>query len=208
VCSGTGTLGLITGSLAAVRDAQAIDFEDMFLIRITDPVNFTARTDPGFGSATFNTELWLFRLDASNKLLAYGLLGNDEILGGPAGPSRLQPPATDGTGQTIPGAGLYLLAISGQGNDPRSAGGAIFNQASATEVSGPDGPGGPGAHNSWTGAGPVGNYSIHLVGAALVPPVPAMTPLGGAILASLVVAAGVVVFRRTVAVPARVRASA
>lgn len=200
VCSGAGTLTSITGQTAPSRSAP--DFEDMFLIRITDPVNFTARTD-GSGSATFDTQLWLFRLDETNKQGAFGLLANDEIQGGPAGRSRLQPPATDGTGQAIPGPGLYLLAVTGFDNDPRSGGGApIFNQAVRTEVSGPDGAGGAGIHNSWSGGGATGTYNIHLVGAAFVPPIPATSPAGAVVLGLLVVAAAIAAFRRHSAVTA------
>jgi hypothetical protein len=130
---------------------------------------------------------------------AFGLLGNDEIPLAPAGPSRLQPPATDGTGQVIPGPGLYLIAITGFNNDPTSAGGAIFNQALRTEVSGPDGPGGAQPHTAWTGDGATGEYVVHLTGAAFVHPaaVPAIAPAGIAVFAVLILAAATLVFRRT-----------
>jgi hypothetical protein len=63
---GSGLMGLVGGQG---------DFEDMYLIRITDPLNFCATTvpcGPGCGSATFDTQLWLF--DANG----FGLLGNND----------------------------------------------------------------------------------------------------------------------------------
>jgi len=181
--SGTGTLTKIAGTLQGNNPlAGPGDFEDMYVIQITDPLLFSATTTlPGGGSADFDSQLWLFKLDG------LGLLGNDDtfIVGGPGfgkgtivSGSTLGPMATDGTGQTIPGPGLYLLAISGSFDIPKSQGGPIFSFANQTEISGPDGQGGTqpvtewenvGLNNSSLG-GATGDYLISLTGTALVPP--------------------------------------
>jgi len=143
------------------------DFEDMFQIRIVDPMGFSAETvsptGPGGG---FNTQLWLFDLDGR------GLLGNNEIDGEGTGFSRLLGAADDGSGTVIPGPGLYYIAISGIGNVPTSGGEEIFNLASRFEISGPDGAGGMGIHDGWTGPGAFGDYIIRLTGVEAVIPSP------------------------------------
>ena len=79
--------------------------------------------------------------------------------------------ANDGTGQTIPGPGNYILGISQFGNDPQSAGGEIFNQITFSEVSGPDGPGGGSPLISWEPSGANGGspYNILLTGSKGIP---------------------------------------
>src|SRR5262245_8540628 len=53
---GIGALGTIKGSLA-----NGNDMEDVFKIRITDPLNFSATTTTNpFGTSGFDTQLWLF----------------------------------------------------------------------------------------------------------------------------------------------------
>ncbi len=150
---GPGTLAQIGGALAGGGD-----FEGVYLIRIVDPVAFVARTD-GVGAADFDTQLFLFDLQG------FALLANDlsPELGGLG--SLLMPPATDATGQTIPGPGFYYLAISAAGRNPASAGGLLFDQALADEISGPDGPGAAMPLSMWIGAGAAGNYDVALEGA-------------------------------------------
>lgn len=193
----------IYGSLGSVRSSgRGLDIEDMYQFRIVDPINFSARTDGVDGSfAEFDSELWLFRIDGNN---AFGLLGNDDVHptcqpGFVCGGSLIRPPATDDTGQMIPGPGDYLLAISRKNSKPLSAGGLIFNQADPTEISGPDGPGGPFPHQAWTGSDhPGGNYLIVLTGAEGYPLVPATSTWGMMALALGIAAVGsaVVVLRR------------
>ncbi|MBL9150784.1 MAG: hypothetical protein JNM94_19015 [Phycisphaerae bacterium] len=149
----------IRGELTATADA--VDFEDVYVICITDPAAFKATVNaPG---TDFDTRLSLFTLNG------FGLLSNDnDPFNFPTTSSHLQQPATDATGQTIPGPGLYLLAISSKANKPGSVGGLIFNDASinGTEISGPDGPGGGQPLAGWTQAdGTVGGkYVIDLEG--------------------------------------------
>lgn len=184
IIGGTGTLTKIAGSLLGSNPIAGGDgdFVDMYVLQINDPLLFSATTTfLGGGSADFDSQLWLFKLDG------LGLLGNDDtfVVGGPGfgkgsivSGSTLGPMATDGSGQTIPGAGLYLLAISGEFHVPASPAGHIFSFANPTEISGPDGQGGTQSVTFWENTslnspsfgGATGDYLISLTGTALVPP--------------------------------------
>ena len=181
--------------------------------RIVDPVAFRASTDAGdcvvieappsvvCGSAGFDSQLWLFRIDAGDGL---GLLANDELADGSLS-SRIVTPATDGSGAAILVPGDYLLAITAYDNDPTSAGGLIFDvpAGSRTEVSGPDGPGGGDPHTGWTGtdslAPGVYPYDIVLEGAegfslSPCPEIPTVSEWGLVILTLLLAVAGKIYF--------------
>lgn len=191
----------ISGSLSAAssRDVSAIDFEDVWAIRITDPLSFTAATTPPApGDADFDTQLWLFSANG------VGLLANDND-GAQLG-SRIGHLATDGTGVTINTPGLYYLAISGSGNVPRAPGGPIFNFALPTEVSGPDGPGDGQPLSAWTGPGAVGTYIIALTGAEVATAIPTTSEWGLVVMAALLLAAGTILFRRLHAASTHTRA--
>ena len=185
---GAGLLAQINGILGTISIAGGIDFEDMFLINIVDPMNFRATTDPNDpvlmaldAFANFNTQLWLFRPTPADPLDALGFLGNDDHPDVPGSlHSLLIPIPTDGSPPLV-APGLYYIAISRSiifdprenHNDPVSAGGEIFNQASQTEISGPDGPGGMMMLpiSGWTGdQGKFdGAYRIALQGVEFVP---------------------------------------
>ena len=82
---GNGTLGFINGGLGmSALFGGMVDFEDMFLINIVDPMNFRATTDPmdpelAMAFANFNTQLWLFQPTADPPdAFALGFLGNDD----------------------------------------------------------------------------------------------------------------------------------
>jgi hypothetical protein len=189
-------VGRIIGSL---NTGVVADFEDVYLIRILGPTMFQAHTDSaGGGSADFDTQLWLF--DANGL----GLLGNDDAAAGVM-QSQLLASSNDGTGVTLTTPGCYYLAISGFNNDPVSSGGAIFSQASATEISGPDGPGGAQPLSGWTGAGAVGNYAIQFitipmptVGGPACQPIatPTLSEWGLSVLTLLLLIAGAILIRR------------
>lgn len=187
---GVGPVHSISGVLEGAEGPDG-DFEDMYLVHISDPANFSMTTRPTDGGVTeFDTQLWLFLyfvLDGGEEA-GFGLLGNDDDSALDPGPSTLVSPATDLTGATIPFPGLYLLAITGKGNDPLSSLGPIFDFASATEISGPDGAGAQGQHNGWTGGGEFGSYLVELEGAEFIPE-PASLSL-------LLVGAGVIARRR------------
>ena len=194
--TGSGPLGAIGGNLCGATNVAGSegDFEDVFRIRICNPKTFSART-----AANFNAQLWLFTDDG------YGLLGNDD-----QGPSNLEAkifaPADDGTAQGIPGPGVYLVAISGFNNDPLAVGDAIFDQGLTIERSGPDGPGGADVLDGWSAEGEIGEYVIHLEGAALLGDdcsdplhgveVPAVSEWGVAILALTVLSGGTILLSR------------
>lgn len=188
--AGYGPLTCISGDLSIAQIALGSDYEDMYLIRITDPENFFAETI-GPGMASFDTQLWLF--DATGL----GLLGNDDLSVVEL-KSRIALPTTDGTNPIILANRLYLLAITGKNNDPISATGAIFNQASATEVSGPDGPGAANVVSTWNpGTGAVGTYLIQIGGACHVDScVPTLSGWGVAAMMLSLGVAGTIVLRR------------
>lgn len=175
--TGSGPSGRIKGELTANADAS--DFEDMFLICITNPEQFSATVDPV--ATQFNSKLWLFRIDGT------GLLANDNDAGSfPTVFSKLTPVATDGSGAALITPGLYFLAISNKDSTPTSAGGAIFNDptANGTEVSGPDGPGGGQPIQGWThdGTAPGGTYAIDITGVKFFsPPCEIACPAGAVI---------------------------
>ncbi len=187
------SLRQIFGELDLLR--SGVDSEDMYLFRILDAEQFSARTDGVDGSfAMFDSQLWLFRLDTMNPNNAFGLLGNNN-----SGPltmgSLIRGPATDLTAQDIPGPGDYLIAITAAGRVPVSAGGPIFQFGSPTEISGPDGPGGLQPHTDWVGEGSgKGTYMIAMTGSAgFCPPTgcPALPPYGVVFAGAMLCAAGV-----------------
>lgn len=152
------TLRSIRGSLSfgsGLADGAA-DYEDMYLIRITQPSMFSFSAT----GSTFNPQCFLFNITLPGE--AFGLLGNDDTA--TSNQPRLISPATDGTGASVVLPGVYALGISGFGRDPVSSGGRIFNFASPTEVSGPDGPGGINPHSGWIGQGEVGTYDLDIQG--------------------------------------------
>ena len=167
VVVGVGTLTDIFGT------TSPNDLVDLYLIRIIDPVGFLAHTDPsGGGTASFDTQLWLF--DASGL----GILANDDKTGGTGFRSWLKLPADDGTMPVLPGVGNYYIGITGWNNDALSSGGDIFFAATFSEVTGPDGPGAGSPLNGWSGGGANGSYQIHLVGAEFIPAPGAMALFG------------------------------
>ena len=150
------------------------DLEDLYLIFITDPVDFSATT---VGPATgFNTQLWLFRAEPGGALDGRGLLGNDDASAADEG-STLLPVSTDMSGAVLTTAGLYYLGVSGgaalgdpgPGRVPAGMGAPIFFLAVPTEISGPDGPGEMfPLDDVWLGEGAVGSYTIALEGVIFV----------------------------------------
>ena len=160
-----GTLNSISGNLTGGRTP---DYEDCYLIRIMNPANFSMQV----GSANFNAQLFLFNISVTNG--AFGLLANDDQSATNNMP-RIGNMSNDGTNVIVSLPGLYMIGITGFNHDPVSQTGAIFNQATTTEISGPDGPGGFNPQTGWAGTGETGSYEIFLTGAG-----PA-TPAAGAV---------------------------
>jgi hypothetical protein len=80
---GTGELVLIVGDLGDIAAGSGLpDFEDMYLIRILDPENFSATTafPPGF--TQFDSRLYLFEAANGRVISGFGRLGNEDT-GGP-----------------------------------------------------------------------------------------------------------------------------
>jgi uncharacterized protein (TIGR03382 family) len=151
---GVGSINTISGTLNGGELVP--DFEDMYLIRILDPLNFSMSVI----SANFDAQLFLFNVTLPGE--AFGLLANDN------GPNSNMPfltsLATDGTGSKVSFAGVYAVAISASGRVPVSRTGPIFFFANPTEISGPDGIGGINPHEDWTGPGVGGSYAISCTG--------------------------------------------
>lgn len=159
--------GILEGDTAA--DLKP-DFEDMYLIRITDPMDFAAftiATDPECGPPLNDSQLFLF------DVCGRAVVANDNAppgnpLGVNAPFSLLLPVASNGTPLVIQ-PGLYFLAISGSDNDPFSGAGAMFANTPNLIV-GPLPPGGLQPIIGWQGKGEVGRYSIELTGVAGIIP--------------------------------------
>lgn len=177
---GAASLQSVAGTLA--EGFSEPDYEDLYYIRIMNPGTFSIR--PAF--ADFNVVLYLFNITVNGE--GYGLLGNDNESPTSTLP-KLTAVSTDGTGVQVSVPGDYVLAVTGFGRTPVSRSGAIFNLASPTEISGPDGPGGFNPLTDWTGIGETGNYSFQMT-ATDFPVVPAPGVL------MVVAAAGVAVGRR------------
>lgn len=176
----TRIFGTITG-VALFSGGSADDFEDVYQILVTDPVNLFFST---VGTGTnFQTSLWLFDSDGR------GLLGNriapdsdfNSVFSDNEG-SEMHNFATDETGIVITKPGIYYIAITGFGRQPGSittvAGSLspIFFFDHPTEVSGPDGAGGAFPLGGWFGTGQFGSYEVVVEGVGVVPG-PAVLPV-------------------------------
>lgn len=161
VTIGPGALTSITGKLEG-QNGNVTDFEDMYCIRIVNPTAFRATT---VGGASMDTQLWLFSAGG------LGVAFNDDSTGVQ---STL-------TGQFVPAAGIYHIAITGYNRDAVDASGALLwnNTPFGTERPA-DGPGAGNAIAGWSGSGATGDYVISLEGAEFcrVPAPGAMALLG------------------------------
>ena len=154
--TGNGNISTIRGTLQSASgvSGDTTDLEDMYLIRIHDPVNFLATTVPALGgSAAFDSRLFLFHADFGPD--GEGILGNNDTStfglgdGGTLPGSTLTNQATDNTGAEVIQAGLYYLAITFHPRGPISDDGQIFRFESSSEISGPDGDGGESVVIAW-----------------------------------------------------------
>jgi hypothetical protein len=167
---GEGNLTSIAGSMSLGFGVS--DFEDMYLISVLDPDNFSI----AIHSIDFDSQLFIFNVTLPGQ--AFGLLANDDTSDG-FNP-LLTSMATDSTGAGITAPGIYAIAISGSGRNPVSSTGEIFFYGNPTEISGADGPGGINPHIDWTGDGSGGSYVLTLTGAGFydVPTPGALALLG------------------------------
>ncbi len=174
---GSGSINSISGNLGGASFVP--DFEDMYLVRVLNPLAFSMTIT----GASFDAQMFVFNVTLAGE--AFGLLANDNTIFGSQ--PVLGPLASDGTGAALKFPGVYAIAISGAGRVPVSLNGPIFNFASPTEISGPDGPGGLNPHIGWTGVGQTGEYTIQVTGVGFYE-VP--TPGSSALLIGAAIAAG------------------
>jgi hypothetical protein len=187
VVLGGGPLTAITGVISSSTDV------DMFQIYICDPVNFKAWTS----SPRVNTQLWLF--DDQGRALWHNdnpptgapvTLGSGQSYIGPgASPVSYHLSSADNSDQlgpgtttwSLPGEGIYYIAISARDRDPRDAGGGFVIYSGPPEAhifqSNPADPDRVVAY--WTGNGQqTGAYTIYFEGACFVPEPASMMALG------------------------------
>lgn len=126
---GTGSLDAIFGNLFE------IDEVDTYLIRIVDPLNFSATT---LGAPFFIPDPKLFLFDVDG----FGVYTNDDANG-----SQSELPANHPLSPTM--AGLYYLSIARFDNTPLSPAGPVFEEALG--VAGPDPIGGALRVSAWNG---------------------------------------------------------
>ncbi|MFZ4575817.1 MAG: DVUA0089 family protein [Phycisphaerales bacterium] len=146
VALGSGNLPEIRGNLGSGTDV------DMFRIHICDPASFAAST---VGGAGFDTQLWLFDLNC------VGVSFSDD-----KDPTR----QSSVTGQFVPAAGDYYLAVSAFDRDAFNSGAIqLWNDEPYNAERVPDGPGAVNPLAQWGGtATTFGVYSIFLNGATFV----------------------------------------
>jgi MYXO-CTERM domain-containing protein len=161
-----GSAQVITpGALSSISGVTgAGDTQDLYVIQITQVSQFSAITDMG---TDFDTQLWLFA--TSGHLVT----GNDDDAASPVtfGSALFAGPNSDATPGLI-NPGTYILAVSGfgtpgngGGGDPRDAGNLpLANQATFTEHTGPDGPGGANPLAGWVPGADTGSYVISITG--------------------------------------------
>ncbi len=168
---GVGALTQIDGNLTSS------DAVDMYLIKIVDPLNFSASTT---GGSYTDLQFHLFQTDGT------GLLNNDDWDGvrprlGSGVPVNGSIDWSAWAQANLP-AGNYLLAISYWPRDPRnSAGQDIWNETPWSQQRTPDGPGAPGPIAGWDSTSGVNtDYHIVLAGVeyAVVPEPASMMALG------------------------------
>jgi hypothetical protein len=166
VAAGTGPLDTIFGRLAEDVDGvvDALDV-DLFLIRIEQPLRFSAGTVDTPGLYVADPQLFLF------DFLGRGIYMNDDDESG-LNASQPRLPAGHPFGPVTPG--IYYLGIGWWNNEPLSTLGMIFSPAAGSGTSGPDPVGGNAPLSGWnddvllrpdleTG------YEIRLTGAAFIP---------------------------------------
>lgn len=176
---GKGPMQGIRGSLDF--GVNGFDFEDMYVITITEPTEFRVSTlfNDG-GSAGFDTTLWLFATFPGGDRLGFGLLANDDFSKNDNG-SFITQFSTDNSGAFVEEPGIYFLAITRAGNVPLGDGGEIFRFDDPFEISGPDGPGGGSPIFGWSGDGDStggGEYRIDIVGVGFADvPTPGVLPV-------------------------------
>ena len=186
VVLGSGPLTQITGSIGTGGDV------DMFAILITDPANFYAHT--GTSPATnFDTKLHLFDSnglplwmndDRPSDVSGLGIGSLQSYIGGGSASGNYRSsdaPGTSGSASwSLPGPGLYYLAVSHWTRNAASGGNQQFHSSSPFSVI--KSPYAAQANNpvdGWLGTSTTtGVYTIYLRGVEFVPEPASMVALG------------------------------
>ena len=164
----SGAVNTISGKLSG--GLLAGDYQDCFLLEISNPSVFSLTTSLGLGSPPgFNPMMFLFRVDnLQGQLVAKAVLANNDKSPTDV-QSVLQRQSNDGSGTVVTQAGLYLVAISGFGSQPINAQGQfLFNQ----EFLQPGVIAGPNQNPQlsdyvlagWSNDGSFGNYTMTVTG--------------------------------------------
>ena len=165
--SGGGQILTLAGSLDgegggfAARGAEG-DYQDLWLIYIDNPAEFSASTVPGSGSATFDSRLFLFRPDGRGLLYANDSQGTlQTFLGNEAttGDLKLDKP------------GIYCLGIAGNPVEARTAlNEPMFPPANGDQTAAPTAAGLSSPVTGWDPfVGGTGEYVIRLNGVSGIP---------------------------------------
>jgi uncharacterized protein (TIGR03382 family) len=165
---GVGPLTNITGTVSTAGPNIA----HYFMIRISDPANFSARTDINPGSGV-DTALYLMNLDGT------GIAANDDI----SGTNFLSHmPVGNAAYATLP-AGDYLLLVTSYGVLPAwsttpAIASLIFNPTPFTGVRTPQNTNVHSTYLFFQDADPGGSYNVTLTGVEFVPTPGAVALLG------------------------------
>jgi hypothetical protein len=170
----SGALNSISGSLTGLALTGEGDFQDCFLMRVTNPTIFSISAGPrGTGQSQVDPMLFLFRVDEfGGGKVAKAVLANNDGFAGSVG-SKLGPTSTDGQTTILNQPGLYLIAIAGFGSQPVNAlGERIFSQSflEAGVIGGPANQiSGDYLLNGWSAPGSYGDYVMTVQGISGVP---------------------------------------
>ena len=154
----TGAAG--GGGLTA-RKIQG-DFQDLWLIYIADPDEFSASTVPGAGVATFDTRLFLFRPSGPGLLFADNSQGTlQTFLGNEASSGELK----------LSAPGVYCIGIVGSPGSPRADGDKqMFPVAEGDQTVAPTPDGLLKPLEGWSPfVGATGDYTIRFSGVKTIP---------------------------------------
>ncbi len=170
----SGSLNSISGSLTGLALTGEGDFQDCFLINVTNPTLFSISAGPrGTGQSQVDPMLFLFRVDEfGGGKVGKAMLANNDAFAGSIG-AKLGPTATDGQTTIVNQPGLYLIAIAGFGSQPVNAlGERIFDQSFLQPgvIGGPAGQvTGDYLLKGWSAPGSYGDYVMNVQGISGVP---------------------------------------
>ena len=160
--SSVNTLNGATGGGGGFNRGSGGDFQDIYLVYIADPDQFTASTVGPEGDANFDTRMWLFRYDGPGVLAADDASDAD---------NRTFLRGFDLPDQEIFKPGVYGLAIGGTPNIPVNLfGNPMFPPAAPGQTVGPSQKGALSPLGDWNPLeGTTGSYRIAMTGVRFIP---------------------------------------